>query len=110
MLVGPDATRVDAERPLHVADRDVFDDDLVEDAFPGAVLGPDTQPFVRDLPAPTALGQIAPRGPGRSFHRIELITWRWSRHRRPPLSIGGSSGSNRAQALVGQFAAPTTWA
>jgi hypothetical protein len=37
MLVGPDGTRVDAERPLLLADRVVFDDDLVEDAVPALV-------------------------------------------------------------------------
>ena len=59
---------------------------------------------------PQRSGRSRPRAPVRSFHRIALITWRWSRHRRPPLSIGGSSGSIRAQALSVSSPRPTTWA
>ena len=64
MLVGPDAAGIDADGPFHVPDGVVFDDHLVEDAFPGAVRGPDPQPFVRGLPRPVSLGQVAPRSPG----------------------------------------------
>ena len=64
VLMGSDAAGVDAEGPLDVPDRVVFDDHLVENALPGAVLGPDPQSLVRGLPGPVALGQVAPRGPG----------------------------------------------
>ena len=59
---------------------------------------------------PQRSGRWRAGAPVRSFHRIALITWRWSRHRRPPLSIGGSSGSIRAQALSVSSPRPTTWA
>jgi hypothetical protein len=64
VLVGPDGGGVDAEGPLHVPDGVVLDDDLVQDAFPSAVRGPDPQPFMRGFPRAVALGQVAPRGSG----------------------------------------------
>jgi hypothetical protein len=64
VLVSPDGTGVDAEGPLHRADRVVLDDHLGQDPVPGAVGGPFPQPLVRGLPRPVALGQIPPRRPG----------------------------------------------
>src|SRR3954452_24528937 len=67
VLVGPDGAGVDAEGPLHVPDGVVFDDHVVEDAFAGAVLGPDPQPLMGGLPRPVALGQVPPRCAGAQF-------------------------------------------
>jgi len=64
---GPDAAGVDADGPFHVADGVVFDDHVVEDAFPGTVRGPDPQAFVGGLPRAVAVGQIPPWRTGAQF-------------------------------------------
>jgi len=67
MPAGPDAAGVDADGPFHVADGVVFDDHVVEDAFPGTVRGPDPQAFVGGLPRAVAVGQIPPWRTGAQF-------------------------------------------
>jgi hypothetical protein len=37
MLMSPDHARVDADHPLDLADRVIFDDHIVQDAIPDAV-------------------------------------------------------------------------
>src|SRR5262245_17071903 len=70
---------VDRELPHDVADRVVFDDDLVEDPVPRAVGGPAPQPFVPGLPRSVALRQVAPRCTGaqlpqNSVDHLAVIT------------------------------------
>ncbi len=76
MLMSPDRTGVDADGPLDVADGVVLDDDLVQQAFPGAVGGPDPQPLVSGLPGSVALGQVPPRCSGTQLpqDRVDHLT------------------------------------
>ena len=60
MLMRPDHARVDGNDPFEVADGVVFDDHPVEDPVPGAVLGPQPQPFMRRLPGPVTIRQVTP--------------------------------------------------
>lgn len=60
MLMRPDHARVDGNDPFEVADGVVFDDHPVEDPVPGAVLGPQPQPFMRCLPGPVTIRQVTP--------------------------------------------------
>lgn len=64
MLVRPDHARVDRDHPLDLADRIVLDDHLVQDLLPGAVRGPQSQPFMCGLPGAVPFGQVTPRCTG----------------------------------------------
>ena len=103
VLVGPDVAGVDADRPLHVADRVVLDDHLVQDPFPGPVRCPDPQPLVRGLPGPVAFWKITPRGSGAQFPQdrvdhLSVIT--------PPTTSTRDRWQQRLDSypgLIGQF-------
>jgi hypothetical protein len=80
--------------------------DLIENAFPVAVSGPEPEPFVRGLSRPVPLGQISPgsagaQSPQDRVEHLPVIA--------PPLPTGFDRRQQRldpGQGLVGQLTVP----
>ena len=113
VLVGADVAGVDADGPLHRADRVVFDLHFPQQPLPGAVGCPLAQPLVSGLPRPVALGQIPPRhaGTGLPQNRVDhlpviappptALPHRWQQRLDPrPRRIGQPTASHHEPMLT----------